>query len=208
MKNLGVEYPSQCKEVQDKIKASNLKKFGVEYPAQNEEIKLKTQKTNLEKYGVEHTFQNKDFREKSKQTNLEKYGVEYPLQNPDIMEKQIKSSYSKKEYIFPSGKKENIQGYEHFAIDELIINEKIDESDIIIGVKNVPEIWFYDENNKKHRYYVDIYVSSQNKCIEVKCQYTYIKNEKINLLKEEAAKKLGYNFEFWIYDNKGNKIAQ
>jgi len=48
---------------------------------------------------------------------------------------QIKSSYSKKEYIFPSGKKENIQGYEHFALDELIINEKIDESDIIIGVK-------------------------------------------------------------------------
>jgi len=26
-------------------------------------------------------------------------------------------------------------------------------------------------------------------------------------VKQEAAKKLGYNFEFWIYDNKGNKLC-
>jgi len=122
------------------------------------------------------------------------------------MEKQIKSSYSKKEYTFPSGKKENIQGYENFALDELIINEKNDESNIIIGVKNVPEIWYSDENNIEHRYYVDIFIPSQNKCIEVKSLYTYNKNKKINILKSEAAKKLGFIYEFWIYDNKGNKL--
>ena len=122
------------------------------------------------------------------------------------MNKIVKSSYSTKEYIFPSGRCEYIQGYENFALDELIINEKNNESDIIIGVKNVPEIWFNDENNKEHRYYVDIYIPSQNKCIEVKSLYTYKKDKQINLLKQEAAKKLGYNFEFWIYDEKGNKI--
>jgi hypothetical protein len=77
------------------------------------------------------------------------------------------------------------QGYETFAIRNDIVNEKM----------NVPEIWYYD-NNKKYRYFVDIYIPSQNKCIEVKT----------NLLKQEAAKKLGYNFEFWIYDNKGNRV--
>jgi hypothetical protein len=25
-------------------------------------------------------------------------------------------------------------------------------------------------------------------------------------LKKEAAEKLGYNFEFWIFDKKGNKV--
>jgi len=111
----------------------------------------------------------------------------------------------KKEYLFPSGRRQEIQGYEHFALNDLIINEKINESDIIVGVNNVPEIWFFDKNNTKHRYYVDIFIPSQNRFIEVKSTYTYKRDEQINLLKQEASKKLGYNFEFWIYDNKGNK---
>jgi hypothetical protein len=60
------------------------------------------------------------------------------------MGKNVKSSYSKKEYVFPSGRIDQIQGYEHFALDELIINEKIEESDIITGCKNVPEIWYHE----------------------------------------------------------------
>ena len=54
------------------------------------------------------------------------------------------------------------------------------QNQIIIGVKNVPEIWYIDENNIEHRYYVDIFIPSQNKCIEVKSLYTYNKNKKIN----------------------------
>jgi hypothetical protein len=122
------------------------------------------------------------------------------------MDKHIKSSYLKKEYKFPSGRIELVQGYEPFALNDLIINDKIDESDIIIGVLNVPEIWFTDENNEQHRYYVDIYIPSQNKCIEVKSLYTYNDNININLLKQAVAIKAGYNFEFWIYDNKGKRI--
>ena len=207
LQKLGVEYPTQNKEVKNKVIKTTLKNWGVEYPSQNLNIKTKTKDTNLLKYGVECPLQNEIIKEKTKQTNLLKYGVEHPIQNSEIMEKHIKSSYSKKEYVFPSGKVENIQGYENYALNDLIINENIDESDIIIGVKNVPEIWFYDKNNEKHRYYVDIYVPSQNKCIEVKSLYTFNDNKTVNLLKKEAAEKMGYNFEFWIYDNKGNKIC-
>ena len=92
------------------------------------------------------------------------------------------------------------------VLDELIINEKVDESDIIIGSQYVPEIWYLDNSNKKHRFYVDIYIPSQNKCIEVKSLYTYKKNEAINLLKQDATKNLGYNYEFWVYNKKGEKI--
>jgi len=87
-----------------------------------------------------------------------------------------------------------------------LINSCIDENDIINEKTKVPEIWFFDKNNIEHRYYVDIYIPSQNKCIEVKSLYTYKKEEQKNILKQDAAQKMGYNFEFWIYDKKGNRI--
>ena len=206
LNNLGVEYPSQSEIVKNKIKENCLSTYGVEHPQQRQEIKNKTKQTNMKKYGVEYVLQLNDIKIQSKKTCMQKYGCEHPLQNSTIMDKFIKSSYSKKEYIFPSGKIDHVQGYENFALNELIINEKIDESDIIIGSQNVPEIWYHTDDGVKHRYYVDIYIPSQNKCIEVKSLYTYKINEKINLLKEEATKKLGYNYEFWIYNNKGQKI--
>jgi len=206
LNKLGVEYPSQSKDVQNKNIETSLKNWGVEHPSQNQFIKMKTKETNLKKYGVECPLQNDFIKEKIKENNLLKYGVEYPIQNPEIMEKHIKSSHNRKNYEFPSGRIEIVQGYEPFALNDLIINEKIEESNIIVGVKNVPEIKFIGGDEKIHRYYVDIFIPSQNKCIEVKSLYTYNDNIKTNLLKQEAAIKLGYDFEFWIYDNKGNRV--
>ena len=206
LKKLGVEYPTQNALVKNKIKNIINEKYGVDYPSQNEKIKLKTKETNLLKYGVECTLQNDSIKEKTKKNNLLKYGVEYPIQNSEIMEKHLKFSHFKKIYTFPSGRKEIVQGYEPFALNDLIINDKICESDIIIGAKNVPNINFIGKDEKNHRYYTDIFIPSQNKCIEVKSIYTYNCNKDINLLKKDAAVNSGYDFEFWIYDNKGNRV--
>jgi hypothetical protein len=127
------------------------------------------------------------------------------MQNSEIMEKSIKTAYKMKDYILPSGNLIKIQGYEKFALDELIINDKFHESDIITGIKNVPEIWYIGEDNEKHRHYVDIFIPSQNKCIEVKSTWTFKKPNVLN--KQTAAKELGYNYEIWVYDNKGNKTC-
>jgi hypothetical protein len=118
------------------------------------------------------------------------------------MEKCSKNAYKSKEYLFPSGKIINIQGYEHYALDELF-KEGVSEEDIKTGTKNVPELWYHDESGKKHRHYVDIYIPSQNRCIEVKSSWTFAKPNV--LLKQSAAKKLGYNYEIWVYDKKRNK---
>ena len=83
----------------------------------------------------------------------------------------------------------------------------MNESDVITGCKNVPIIWYNDEIGKKHRHYVDIYIKSQNKCIEVKSSWTLIKQKNIIFLKQTAAKELGYIYEIWVYDSKGNKIS-
>ena len=204
LKKFGVENVFQSISIKNKIRETNLKKFGVENVMFCEEIKNKMKATNLVKYGFECILQNEEIKKTIKATCLKKYGFEYSSQSTEIMEKISKNSYKSKEYIFPSGKIINIQGYENFALNELIVNEKIDESDIITGCKNVPTIWYNDECNKKHRHYVDIFIPSQNKCIEVKSTWTAEKKKDCIFLKQNAAKEIGYNYEIWVYDRKGN----
>ena len=204
LEKYSVENPLQRKEIREQIKETNLKKYGVEYASQSKNFQDKCKKTILEKYGVEHFTQTDIMKEKTIKTNLEKYGVENCMQNPEIMEKNIKMSYYLKEYTLPSGNIIKIQGYEHFALNELLKN--INENDIITGCKNVPTIWYNDESGKKHRHFVDIFVSSQNKCIEVKSTWTFKKQKEIVLLKKIAAKELGYLYEIWVYNNKAEIV--
>ena len=105
----------------------------------------------------------------------------------------------------PSGKIELVQGYEPFALKELI-DLNIEESDIITGSKNVPIIWYNDKNGKKRRHYVDIFIPSQNRCIEIKSTWTAKKKQDSIYLKQNAAKDLGYKYEIWVYDGKGKKL--
>jgi hypothetical protein len=205
-KKYGCKNVFQNKDIINKIKLTNIQKIGVQHNMQLESNKEIFKNTCLKKYGVENPSQIQNVKNKKLQTCLKNWGVEYPTQNSEIMEKQIKSSYSKKEYILPSNKIIEIQGYENFALDELIINGKIDESDIISGCKNVPVIWYNDETGKKHRHYVDIFIPSQNRCIEVKSTWTAKKNEHNIFLKQNAAKELGYKYEIWVYDSKKEKI--
>jgi len=206
LEKYGVEYVSQCQEFKDKCKKNNLEKYGVEHFTQTDIMKDKTKISNLEKYGKEFYSQTHECKEKAKQTCLKKYGVEHALQCQEIYEKQNKNSYYLKEYLLPSGIKIKIQGYEHFALDELFKKENMVESDVITGSKNVPIIWYNDETGKKHRHYVDIYIKSKNKCIEIKSTWTLKKQKEVVFLKLNAAKELGYIYEIWVYDNKGNKV--
>jgi len=167
--------------------------------------KTKIVETNIKKYGVDNPMKCQDFKDKQKQTIIIKYGVEHQSQNSKIAQKMLRNSYKTKFYKLPSGKSITYQGYENFALDELLFEEKISEDDIITERNRVPEIWYYDENNERHRYYVDIYIKSQNRCIEVKSNWT---NQPKNyvLEKKESAESLGYKYDLWIYDRKRNKI--
>lgn len=60
----------------------------------------------------------------------------------------------------------------------------------------------YIINNKEHRYYHDIYILKDNLIIEVKSDYTYKKDLIKNILKALATRKLEYNFETWIFNQK------
>jgi hypothetical protein len=227
LEKYGVENPSQNKEVREKSKQTCLEKYGVEHSLQNKEVREKSKQTCLEKYGVEHPLQNKEVREKSKQTCLEKYGVECslknievqekikktclekygvenPLQNPEILDKASKNSYRSKIFTFPSGNAISCQGYEPFALKEL--SQTHQETDIVTGCKNVPKLSYKDDTGKNHKHFVDIFIPSENKCIEVKSTWTIKLKNEIILLKQESAKTAGYKYEIWIYNAKGEKV--
>ena len=228
LERFGVEYATQCKEIQEKTKNTCLEKYGSERPSQNEEVKKKICSTNIIRYGVEYATQCKEIQEKTRITCLEKYGfesplqneevkkkicstniirygVEHPAQNTEIMDKCSKNAYKLKEYTLPSGNIIKIQGYENYALDE-ILQDGILEEDIINGCKNVPEIWYEDENGIKHRHYVDIFIPNQKRCIEIKSTWTAEKKKDCIFLKQQAGKELGYNYEIWVYNGKGEKV--
>ena len=205
MTNWNVEHISKSQEIKNKKIQTSLKNHGVEHTQQSEEVRKKTEDTNLKTRGVKCSFQCEVVKEKIKETNLERYGVSYPQQNAEISEKTSKSALTYKNYVFPSGRIERIQGYENFMVDDLL-KEGISEEDIILKRTEVPICWYKDENGKDCRYYVDCFIKSQNRCIEAKSNWTAEKKQDCIYLKQQALKDAGYKCEIWVYNGKGEKV--
>ena len=218
-KRFGTKYPMQSDIIKRKQIQNNKIKYGVDYISQVPEFRRKAEATHLSRYGVKSALQTayarfrmkenysknyKSIRYKIEQTCLEKYGYKHATQNKQIMEKCSKNAYKRKDYAYPSGKIIQIQGYEGFALNELVNND-INEDDIITGPSNMPEIW-YDVEGNKHRHYVDIFIPSQNMMIEVKSTWTAEKKKDLIFKKQDACKILGYNYEIWVYNSKGEKV--
>jgi hypothetical protein len=208
MQRYGAENPTQNKEIQRKIENTNMLRYGTGCVLNNEIIKENSRQTNLRKYGVEHHLQSPIVQRKISDTNIRKYGFEHCLQNPEYAEKQLKASYKRKQYTMPSGNVIDYQGYENFGFDRLLNEEQIDENDIITKRTEVPEIWYVDKNGKKRRHYVDMFVKSQNRCIEIKSTWTS-KQENSNIYEKQAAGiQLGYIYEVWVFDANGHMIQK
>jgi hypothetical protein len=200
----GVEFTSQLQEVQEKGKQTCLKKFGVEYASQNLDLLKKREETSIERFGCKNAMQNEEVKNKYKQGCINSFGYENPYHCSKICERALKTAYTLKNYTLPSKKVIQIQGYENFGMDELLFIEKIDENDIIISRKKVPEIWYKDKDGKEHRYFVDFYIPCQKRCIEIKSTWTLKKDNVFE--KQQAMKEAGYQCEIWVFDDKGNKL--
>ena len=203
LERYGCENISQSQEFKDNLKNIFLEKFGVTNSLKSGLVRNKIKETCLKKYGTNHYLETQEFKDKSRITCLEIYGANYPMQNAEYSENHNIKSKRWKTYTFPDKTEIKVQGYEPFAIDELI-KDGYEMNDIITKRTGVPEIW-YTLNDKQHRYYVDIYVPSINKMIEVKSNWTIKCNYDIIILKAKACIKKGFVFEIWVYDEKGNK---
>ena len=229
VERFGVEHASQNAGVREKVKATCVERFGVENPFQNFGVKEKSKSTCLEKFGVDHACQNLKVREKieatcfknfgvkfsmqnskvmekSKSTCLKKFGVEHAMQNSEVSEKASNSAYKSKDYLFPSGRIERIQGYEKFMLDELLHTEHVAEEDIIVKRSEVPAVWYETDDGKRHKYFVDCFIKSQNRCIEAKSTWTFKKKQAVVFLKQKALIDAGFQCEIWVYNAKEEKV--
>ena len=202
LEKYGHEYYSQTDEFNEQVKNTNLERRGVEHHSQTKEFNEQVKKTNMARYGCEYYTQTEEYLIEVKKTNMEKYGVEFVMQVPEIAEKILRNSFKPKIYIYPSGNEALVQGYEPYALDILIHDEKIDENFISTKRTEVPAIWWLDSENKKHRYYVDIFIKNENRCIEVKSPWTFDLGGEEVFLKQNAVKDAGYQCEIWILNKK------
>jgi hypothetical protein len=197
----GYECSFHNPETQEKIKDTNMKIYGYENVLLSPIIQAQIKDTNMKIYGHENVLLSPIIQAQIKETTMRIYGVEHVMHDPIIAQRASDNAYKFKDYIFPSGRVERIQGYENRGLDDLLL-EAVHENDIITNRTKVPEIWWTDIDNKKHRYYVDIFIVSQKRCIEVKSTWTFEKKKDIVFLKQQAVKDAGYECEIWIYDNK------
>lgn len=186
------------KEALKNKKNTNIRKFGTEWYSKTEEYRESVKKTCMEKYGVEHYTKTEECKEKTKKTNMEKYGVEHYAQTG-----LTKNGYKYKDYILPSGKTIKLQGYENYLLDELLIDYK--ENDILTDKTDMPKFWYIGEDNKKHRYFPDVYIPATNTIYEVKSEYTMISNFYTNLLKMKSVEDEGFSMILRVYDRNGYK---
>lgn len=219
------DHPSRIKEVRDKYKETCIRRYGVDNTSKTKEVKEKIKKIFNEKYDGHPMFnndikmklkshflekyngfpaQNIEIKEKTKKMLLDKYGC-HSSQNPVIFEKIETNSKRVKKFTLPSGRIINIQGYEGYAINHLL--KKYNEEQIKNSRKEVPRIK-YTYNNKTHYYFPDIYLPHINTIIEVKSDWTYIKDYTINQIKKDATEEAGYHYLFLIFDRHKNILDE
>jgi len=209
----GVTNCSQNPTVKQQKKDTHYIRTGYNYSWQDPEVVKQFQANYFAEHGVTNCSQNPIIKQQKIDTNQMRRNVDHPLQDPVILAKQQKSSYSFKPFMFLSGNVDWVQGYEPEILRELVYH--FEEDDIIVGVENVPEIWYTTDDGEKHRYYPDIFIKSRNMIIEVKSTYT-LRLEKgsrhpvdedissINLLKRQASIDAG--FIFWFAIGTGKKM--
>lgn len=196
----GVENIFQHESTKEHIKDLMLERYGVDNPSKSEDIKKKKKETCMINYGVEVPLQSNIIREKTKNTVINRYGVSSVMHVREIFSKAKSKSFSKKEYVLPSGRIVEVMGYEPLALDILLKTYK--EHELIIEddemEKYLGKIYYTGESGRKRRYYPDIFILPENKIIEVKSPYTYEIDENTNKLKEKRCLELGYQYEFMI----------
>jgi len=195
----GVDFLFQLKEWKEVAKKSMLEKYNVEYPIQLQKFKDKKIETCLEIYGKPYPQMTDQVKQKIVQTCLEKYGETNVSKVPEIMDKILKNSKKRKDYQMPSGEIIYLQGYEPFALDFILKEENISEKDIISDRKEVPKIYWYDLNNIQHRYFVDFYIPSQNRMIEVKSDYLLWRDLLEVETKKQTCIDAGYIYDIYVF---------
>lgn len=216
IQRLGVPYPLQSKAIQAKIEETCMRTLGVRRPLLSEDVRNKCVETIRERYGADQYLYSEEGKrmmmekygaesflhtQAFKEVMMEKYGAEHAMHSEELFKRCMSRLFRYKEYVFPSGRTEQVMGYEGRAIDYLLTEFKETE----IQVKGIPTISYeYDGVNRK--YYPDLYIPNQNCLIEVKSPWTLCVDLEKNLAKFEATHTSGYKVRVLVISQGGEVI--
>ena len=144
---------------------TNLKNNGVKYPAQNKEIWHKVEKTCLKKYNNKNILGSKYAIEKSKQTKLKKYGNKN-YTNPN------KAKQTKLKIYRTACSPSYSYYYDNKSFDsswEVAYYIWLKDNNIKFKLHPQEKIIHYvDENNKEHIYTPDFWIIDTDEIIDIK----------------------------------------
>lgn len=224
LEKYGVNSPLKNPTIQAKLEATSMQRYGTRRPSENIAIKTKIKEahdnmteedrnlikqkvinTSLQRYGTQSPNQAAIVKEHKVESSLKKFGTEYPMQNLEVQVKSQKNAFRRKEFTMPSGATRIVQGYEPFALRDLL-QANFTEDQIVTDREAIPRIE-YTANNKTRYYFPDIFIPHINKIIEVKSTWTHACTTDNITQKAEASKAAGYDYETWVYDGKGQRIT-
>jgi hypothetical protein len=142
--------------------------------------------------------------QRMKQTCMERYGEDNPSKVPEIYERIVERLFSRKKFVFPSGREVTVMGYEPQAIErllaqerDLVLDRKIEEDEIRVG-REVPRFRYRMDGD--HVYFPDMWIRDTKVIIEVKSDYTFSFHPMLNYEKGKAVVEAGYVFRLMIFD--------
>ncbi len=190
----GVTNTWQIPSVREKILHTNMERYGVLHAAQAVVFKEKTKISNMTKYGVEYAMKLPTTIQKRNKTNLERYGYSEAMSNPEMYKKALVKRYRIKNFVLPSGRVVNCQGYENRAIKFHLRHFR--EEDMLFNGEL--QIAYTKSDGTKGLYRPDLADKASHTLIEVKSLWT-LKQEKYLLEKLLAAASLGWEpfVEIW-----------
>lgn len=178
------------------------KKGGINITA---ETLQKREATSMRIYGVPSPNMAESVKEKKKHTNLMRRGVENPAQSPDVAAKCAANAKKRKSFVMPSGDIRIVQGYEPFALRDLLEMGFIEEQ-IVTGTTSVPKIQYTTVDGKARVHFPDIFIPHLNTLVEVKSKWTLACKSDSILAKKAAAEAQGFIYDLWCFTPKGLRV--
>ena len=112
--------------------------------------------------------------------------------------------YKRKEYKL--GRRiVQVQGFEPFALDYVLQVKKIKPNKIYVG-RQVPIIEYRKANRQQATHYPDFFIPEQNRLVEVKSVWTFLKGFSDLKCKREASVEAGFRYTVLLMSSNGERL--
>lgn len=168
IETFGVTNPFAVKEIQDRVKETNIARYGVENVFASEEIKNRIKQTTLKRYGVENVSQSTEIKQKIKSTCLDLYGVDNYAKTAECKEKAINTKLERYgrtnagQFGSPEHANAMLEKYGTVSVSHLPeVKEKVKQTNLArYGVAYYPSMPGFNKNRRKRYVYEENYFDS------------------------------------------------